>query len=713
MTSEVNNQVSTALTGDGVGYLGPIRSTRTTECNNLETENFYREILTNISDGVYTLKFEDNGGMKFVYVSPRFCEMLNVEAESILQDYRIAFGFAHPDDLEGLVQTNEMSRVQNCPFRWEGRFIIRGETRWMRIVSDPISMQSQGNVWFGIVSDVTVRRSVDQSLIATEKKWQLLFENMPTGVALHEVVCDAFGKVIDYRFLEVNASYEKQTGLKADSIVGKTVLEVLPNTEAYWIEIFGNVALTGQIASCENFSRELMAWFQVRAFSPRKGQFVAMISDITERKSSELALKEASDRLKKIADSVPGVVYQFRMHPDGSASFPFASEALRAIYRLSPDEVKTDASKVFALVHPDDVDGVTASIQKSAATMSQWRHEYRVQYDDGAIRWLLGNSMPELESDGSIIWHGYIMDVTKEKTIEELLVKANNELEQRVINRTSELALINVSLEKANQDLKRTQDELIQHEKMTALGVLIAGVSHEMNTPLGNSITASSSMRDEVVKFETELENGGITKTRLKTFNQYIHHGLDLLTRNLDRAIEQLNHFKQVSVDQASEQLRSFELSSVVSDNVAMLDPQFKYTPHRIVVDIPSGIYLENYPGALGQVVTNLALNSLVHGFSNDMKGVVTITAEIENYDQIKLVVSDNGKGIPKKNLDRIFDPFFTTRMGQGGSGLGLNIVFNIVKSTLLGSIHVESEESNYTKFTIIFPFNASLDRSI
>ena len=130
-------------------------------------------------------------------------------------------------------------------------------------------------------------------------------------------------------------------------------------------------------------------------------------------------------------------------------------------------------------------------------------------------------------------------------------------------------------------------------------------------------------------------------------------------------------------------------------------------TPHHILAQVQRGISVDSYPGAIGQVITNLALNSLIHGFSNEMEGVVSITAEKLDSDWLKLVVADNGRGISKKNLNRVFDPFFTTRMGQGGSGLGLNIVFNIVKSTLGGSIQVNSEEGNGATFTILIPLVA------
>ncbi len=294
--------------------------------------------------------------------------------------------------------------------------------------------------------------------------------------------------------------------------------------------------------------------------------------------------------------------------------------------------------------------------------------------------------------------------ITFRKQAEERLRQLNDELEARVNSRTSDLAKANHTLQKAHTELQRTQNELIQKEKMASLGVLIAGVSHEMNTPLGNSLTVGSHMRDELVNFEGQVEDGKLTKSRLKEFNQQIHTGLDLLLRNLDRAIEQVAHFKQVSVDQTSDQRRTFDLGTTIGDIISIVQPQFKRSPHRIKVDIPAGFVMDSYPGAIGQVITNLVLNSLIHGFTDDMSGSVSITALRNDEQHVLLIVTDNGRGISKQNLPRVFDPFFTTRMGQGGSGLGLNIVFNIVNSTLGGSIQVTSEEGVHTTFTIFMP---------
>lgn len=162
--------------------------------------------------------------------------------------------------------------------------------------------------------------------------------------------------------------------------------------------------------------------FEIVPIANEKGWYTHWVSvqrDITERKVLEQSQKEALELLRNIASRVPGVVYQYRLRPDGSSCFPFASEAINQIYRVSPEDIREDASKVFNKLHPDDLDGIEASIEHSAKTLTPWVHEYRVKFDDGTVRWLLGNAIPIAESDGGVLWHGFITDITERKALEE------------------------------------------------------------------------------------------------------------------------------------------------------------------------------------------------------------------------------------------------------------------------------------------------------
>jgi signal transduction histidine kinase len=176
---------------------------------------------------------------------------------------------------------------------------------------------------------------------------------------------------------------------------------------------------------------------------------------------------------------------------------------------------------------------------------------------------------------------------------------------------------------------------------------------------------------------------------------------------NLDRAVTLIGNFKQVAIDQTSENRRPFNLATVVGEIVTTVHPRFKHTPHRIELDIAHGIDLDSYPGPLGHVVMNLVLNSLIHGFTPEKSGTVTVAAAYSGSNRIRLKVTDDGAGIHAENLPRVFDPFFTTKLGQGGSGLGLSIAYNMVTGSLGGSIHVTSTPGNGTSFVIQIPVRA------
>ncbi len=286
------------------------------------------------------------------------------------------------------------------------------------------------------------------------------------------------------------------------------------------------------------------------------------------------------------------------------------------------------------------------------------------------------------------------------------IAQLNEGLEQRVAERTRELSEVNDTLANTIEDLKQTQQSLVQAEKLASLGSLVAGVAHELNTPLGNALTMSTTLEDRTREFVLESEKG-LKRSSLENYVEMVRTSSPLITRNLMRASELIVSFKQVAVDQTSSQRRSFELKECVDEIVLTLQPQFKHTAHRIEIDVPAGIKLDSYPGPFGQVITNLMLNSLIHGFNAIPAGTVRIKAAYQDTERISITISDNGRGIPGKNLPRIFDPFFTTKLGEGGSGLGLNIAFSIVTGVLGGSIEVSSEVDQGTTFSIVIPVKA------
>ena len=231
----------------------------------------------------------------------------------------------------------------------------------------------------------------------------------------------------------------------------------------------------------------------------------------------------------------------------------------------------------------------------------------------------------------------------------------------------------------------------------------MAGVSHELNTPIGNGLTVASTLEHRVREFAQKID-GGLRRSDLQNFVEDARFAAEIITRNLDRAGHLVSSFKQVAVDQTSSQWRVFSLNSLVSEIVLTLSAVWKKYTCAVVVEVPEDLLMESYPGPLGQVLTNLINNALLHGFELKDTGSITISATPGANDTVHLAVRDTGKGIAVENLHRIFEPFFTTRLGQGGSGLGLHIVHNIVGGVLGGQIKVVSEPGGGAEFSLVLP---------
>ena len=272
----------------------------------------------------------------------------------------------------------------------------------------------------------------------------------------------------------------------------------------------------------------------------------------------------------------------------------------------------------------------------------------------------------------------------------------NETLEERVEQRTSEL-------QQALLELRQSQDDLAHSEARATLSTLIASVSHELGTPLGNGKMVASTLAEQTQAMAQELRCGQLKRSALDTYVGQVSDGVGLLERNLERAVELLGNFRQVAADQASEQRRVFNLSTVVGEILHSLSPSLKHQPHRIEVDIADNIVMDSQPGALGQIIINLVNNAYLHAFEGRTKGVLTIDARLAA-DQVTLTVADNGIGMSPELLDKLFEPFFSTKIGKGGTGLGMAIVQNLVSKALGGRVSVVSAMGQGTRFELVFP---------
>jgi len=301
-----------------------------------------------------------------------------------------------------------------------------------------------------------------------------------------------------------------------------------------------------------------------------------------------------------------------------------------------------------------------------------------------------------------------------------VLVQQTARLEHQVGVRTVELVLQKESaerrkqeaeaqkeaVEKAYRQLKATQAQLAAHERLASLGSLVAGVAHELNTPIGNSLLMASTLQEKTETLSARFTRNELKKSDLEGWIAAAREASALIVRSLHAAADLVNSFKQVSVDQASTQRRRFDLDKACHEILATMMNGVRRAGHTLALQVDPGIEMDSYPGPLGQVLINFVNNALLHAFDG-RGGTMTLSAARAGGERVRIVFRDDGRGIPPEHLARIFDPFFTTRMGQGGTGLGLNIAYNIVTTLLGGTIRVDSVVGEGTVFTLDLPLRA------
>jgi C4-dicarboxylate-specific signal transduction histidine kinase len=357
-------------------------------------------------------------------------------------------------------------------------------------------------------------------------------------------------------------------------------------------------------------------------------------------------------------------------------------------------------------MHPDDVQRFDSAFAAHLMGSNEsFEITYRVRDLADEWRWVRARGrVAERDATGRALRiAGTIGDADALQRSQVELQRLNQELESRVDARTSELSEANQRLQQTIADLKLAQAHLVESEKLAALGGLVAGVAHEINTPLGVGVTAASHLQVETRRLQRLLEANEIKRSDLENYQRTAIESSEIILRNLGRADKLIKSFKQVAVDQGSEAPREIELAEYLDEILTSLRPTLKRAGHRIEVNCPDGLCFVTQPGALYQVVVNLVMNSVIHAFEDGQVGEIRIEAT-RRQDSVVLSYADNGRGMQEDARRRIFEPFFTTRRGQGGSGLGMHIVFNLVTQVLRGSIEFDSAPGHGVYFSISIP---------
>ncbi len=372
------------------------------------------------------------------------------------------------------------------------------------------------------------------------------------------------------------------------------------------------------------------------------------------------------------------------------------------------DPLHPDESKLSVKINDDNellqlkesynnvIDDLIASNNKLTSAQSQLSHANKKLDDQNLI---LEQEVAKKTSSLSQI----MLSLEQQK---DELIANQRELRQENENRQyieDELRKRNSELANSMGNLQLAKDQLVESERMASLGGLVAGITHDVNTPLGVGVTAASFLQERLNNLKTSFEEKSLTTKNMENFINEAEQTANLLLTNLNRASELIASFKQVAVDQTSETEREINLNDYIRDIIKSLKPSFKHSNHEIVVNCPEDLYIRCAPGAIAQIVTNMIVNSLVHGFEDTNDGKITLDVSTDN-NSIEMRYRDNGKGLSNDDLDKLFDAFFTTKRGEGGSGLGTHIMYNLVTQSLSGHIEAQSKPGDGLQYTIRFP---------
>ncbi|WP_298603937.1 PAS domain-containing sensor histidine kinase [Zoogloea sp.] len=426
-----------------------------------------------------------------------------------------------------------------------------------------------------------------------------------------------------------------------------------------------------------------------------RSYMITAYRDITTELAATRRLTESEARFAAIFNSAPCALSLTRMSDRGHVD---ANPAWEQLFGLDRSAVRNRSAIELGLWV--DLDEQRAVYARIAGKEHIVQREVRLHLPgrQGTATCLISGRLLKVDGEECALWS--VVDITELRRIQRDIEELNRTLEQRVAERTAELS-------SALDALRHTQEELIRNDKMAALGSLVAGIAHELNTPIGNSVTIATTLAAHAQELGEQHASGRLRRSDFDSHLEATREATGLLMRSLSRAEELVRSFKQVAVDQTSEQRRRFELGGFLREMAITLSPMFKNGPYLLEIAPLDPVQMDSYPGALGQIFTNLLSNALLHAFDGRPRGRIRVTPRQLEPGWVEIRFDDDGNGIPAANLRRIFDPFFTTRLGKGGSGLGLHIVYNLSTRLLGGRIDVSSAPGQGSCFVLSLPCTA------
>lgn len=674
-----------------IADLGPLRKAE--EAKKL-LERQYQAVFEAINDAIFLY---DARSHRLLDANRRACELVGATREEMRGTDLSAQQGRHALDLLRLLADRGWP-VHGGPDSYEEQIVGRdGRARWVEISLRRLFL-GDDDVVLAVARDITDRRLALNALRESERTLSTLMGNLP-GMAYR---C----RYEPDRTLEfVSEGCLALTGYPATALLaagaGRYSELIEPvDRERVWREVQAAVTLR-QPFQCEYRLRTAggerrWIWERGSGIVGADGEVAFLegfAADDSERKHAEERLQSlmqdleerVAQRTVELREAIKALQVSEERHRRlienlREGYFFFSCDPDLTLTYVSPSVPYTLGHAASELLGPlrrhlSESPGNAAALDQLGLSLRGVRQppfEMELRHRDGTRRIVEALVVPVFDESGKVVAvEGIAHDVTEARFNQEML--------------------------------QRQQEQLAQAEKMAALGSLVAGVAHEINTPIGIGITAATHLGEQCRQLGDIYRDGRLSRTAFECFLETAAEAAQMIHANLARSADLVQSFKQIAVDQSSEERRRFDLRSYLEEILRSLGPELKRSPHAVTVDCPAGLLLHSYPGAYYQIVTNLIFNSLTHAFAAGQAGHITIAATAGE-GRLRLLYADDGRGIAPAELKRIFEPFYTTRRSEGGTGLGLHIVYNLVTQTLGGSIRCESTPGEGVRFTIDIP---------
>jgi PAS domain S-box-containing protein len=660
-----------------------------------QSKNLFQSLIEALPQNIFSKDLEG----RFTFANQRYCMTEGKPLTDIIgkTDFDL-----HPTELAKKYRADDrrVFETRQTLEIVEEHQPLGGEKFYVQVIKTPM-YDSDGQIIgiLGIFWDITERRQAEEALRESEKRYRNLVENAPLGI----ISVDSKGNIID-----VNSMLVAMLGSPSvEAIRGINLLTFPSLIEAGISRDFRHCLDSGLPVIAEHlyntkWGKQVYLRYHLTPIRDQGNKIIgvqAIVEDSTERMLVEKALRESEAEYRSLFKNMHSgfayhkILVDEQQHPIDYV-FLEVNEAFETLTGLE-DVIGKRATEVFPDIHTIELDLIQVYGQ---VALTGEKVTFDVYFESFGMWFSISAYSPE---------PGYFVtifeDITERKWAEESLRKLNEELEQRVEARTIELQRTNTFLQESLETLERTQRQLVESEKMAALGGLVAGVAHEINTPLGIGVTAASHLAERSQTIGQLYQQGEMNRSDLEKFLTTANESTAMILENLRRAAENIKSFKQVAVDQTHDTKRVFKLKQCIDNVLLSLHPKLKKTSHTVMVQCPEDLELDSYPGAFSQIVTNFVMNSLIHGFEQKDQGCIELQIWEEN-DTLRMRYQDNGRGMSEDERAHIFEPFYTTKRGQGGSGLGLHIVYNLVTQALDGRITCESTPGSGTIFTIEIP---------